>query len=180
MPSGSDATDRSGADRLVLRPPGPDDEAACQAAHRELAGEQFDFLLSAELPWAEQLAQIRQEASGADLPRGRVRADYLLAELDGEVVGRCSIRHELTPVLLEIGGHIGYAVRPAHRRRGYARRILQLAVRRCRALGIEPVLVTCDDDNLASVRVIEGCGGVLEDVRQHAAGHPPKRRYWIG
>jgi predicted acetyltransferase len=40
------------------------------------------------------------------------------------------------------------------------------------------VLVTCDEDNLASIAVIERCGGVLEDVRPDPDG-APKRRYWI-
>ena len=39
--------------------------------------------------------------------------------------------------------------------------------------GIDPALVTCDDDNVGSVRVIEAAGGVLEDVRG------VKRRYWV-
>ncbi|WP_431473075.1 GNAT family N-acetyltransferase [Ornithinimicrobium sp. W1665] len=43
---------------------------------------------------------------------------------------------------------------------------------------MERVLVTCDDDNAGSARVVEACGGVLEDVRT-VAGHPPARRYWI-
>ncbi len=42
-----------------------------------------------------------------------------------------------------------------------------------RVLGLERVLVTCEDDNVASARTIERCGGVLEDVRQGM------RRYWI-
>jgi predicted acetyltransferase len=39
--------------------------------------------------------------------------------------------------------------------------------------GIDPVLVTCDDDNVGSRRVIEANGGVLEDVRNR------KMRFWL-
>jgi len=39
--------------------------------------------------------------------------------------------------------------------------------------------VTCDDNNAASRRVIERCGGVLEDVRLTESGGTT-RRYWIG
>lgn len=162
-----------------LRPPTLADEAACRAAHAELAAEEFDFLFSPELPWPAQLAEFAREAAGTGLPRGRVRADYLLADVVGEVVGRASVRHALTPALLEVGGHVGYAVRPAWRCRGYGRAILALSLRRCAALGLEEVLVTCDEDNPASVRVIEACGGVLEDVRPQPGGAPAKRRYWI-
>ena len=40
-------------------------------------------------------------------------------------------------------------------------------------LGIDPVLVTCDDDNTGSMKVIEANGGVFEDQRG------VKLRYWI-
>jgi predicted acetyltransferase len=94
------------------------------------------------------------------------------------VVGRVSVRHRLTPTLLEHGGHVGYAVGPRFRRRGHATEILRQSVARLGDLGVERVLVTCDDDNAGSARVIEACGGVLEDVRT-VAGHPPARRYCI-
>ncbi len=83
------------------------------------------------------------------------------------------IRHRLTPFLLEVAGHIGYSVRPSARRRGVATAALREALPLASALGIDPVLVTCDDDNLGSARVIEANGGVLEDVRGR------KRRYWV-
>jgi predicted acetyltransferase len=92
---------------------------------------------------------------------------------DGEVVGRISLRHVLTPWLLEVGGHVGYAVRPSARRRGHATRALALVLPLAAARGIDPVLVTCDADNVGSRRVIEANGGVLEDRRGE------KLRYWV-
>lgn len=91
----------------------------------------------------------------------------------GEVVGFLNLRHTLNDFLLEEGGHVGYSIRPARRREGHAGRALALAVRRAGELGIDRVLVTCDDGNDASRRTIERSGGVLEDVRGI------KRRYWI-
>lgn len=164
---------------LVLRPPRPDDEDALRRMHEQLLAEGFEVVL-ADGSWAEVLAQVEREAAGVDLPPGRVRADFLVAEVDGEPVGRASVRHELTPYLLEVGGHVGYAVAPQHRRRGYATEILRQSVARLRSVGVDRVLVTCDDDNPASAAVIEACGGVLEDVRAVGPGRPPKRRYWIG
>ena len=94
--------------------------------------------------------------------------------VDGEVyLGRIAIRHVLTDFLLEVGGHIGYDVRPSARRQGHATAMLRGALPWARDLGIDPALVTCDDDNVGSVRVIEAAGGELEDVRG------VKRRYWI-
>jgi predicted acetyltransferase len=92
---------------------------------------------------------------------------------DEEVVGFLALRHRLTPWLLEEGGHIGYSVRPSRRRQGHASRALALAVDRAARLGLDRVLVTCDEPNLASARTIERNGGVHEDTRKG------KRRYWI-
>jgi predicted acetyltransferase len=92
---------------------------------------------------------------------------------DDEVVGRVSIRHRLTEQLLQVGGHIGYAVMPSARRRGHATAALAQSLAVARGLGIGPALVTCDDTNVASRLVIEKNGGVLEDVREH------KMRFWV-
>jgi len=100
--------------------------------------------------------------------------DTVLWVVEGErMIGRVSIRHSLTPFLLEEGGHIGYAVRPSARGRGHATAALRLALALAHDLGIDPALLTCDEDNTASRLVIERAGGPLEDVR---AG---KRRYWL-
>jgi predicted acetyltransferase len=162
---------------LILRPPTVDDEPALRRLHVELAAEGFTFLL-ADGTWDEMLATFRREASGADLPPGRVRADFLVAEVDGVPVGRVSVRHALNDYLREVGGHVGYAVGRDHRGRGYATEMLRRSVERLAGLGVERVLVTCDDDNVASAAVIERCGGVLDDVRVVGDG-APKRRYWI-
>ena len=94
--------------------------------------------------------------------------------VDGdEFLGRVGIRHRLTPALLEMGGHIGYDVRPSARRRGHATAMLREALTVARGLGIENALVTCDVDNIGSRTVIERNGGVLDDER---AG---KLRFWV-
>lgn len=117
---------------------------------------------------------------GINLPDGWVPASFLIAELDGQVVGRVSVRHELNDWLFREGGHIGYAVRPAFRRRGVATEMLRQALVVARAHGVERVLVTCDDDNAASAAVIERCGGRIDPDHPRSDGPGgPKRRYWI-
>ena len=112
-----------------------------------------------------------------ELPVDTVHCDYYWIT-DGtgpaeEVVGFLALRHRLTAWLLEEGGHIGYAVRPSRRGQGHASRALALAVRRSAELGLDRVLLTCDEDNVASARTIEHNGGVYEDTRNG------RRRYWI-
>jgi predicted acetyltransferase len=93
------------------------------------------------------------------------RASYL---------GTVIIRHRLTPGLARRGGHIGYHVAPRRRREGHATAMLAAAMTYCRnTLGITSILVTCDQSNAASRRVIESNGGVLENVLDGEC------RYWI-
>ncbi|MFE3068722.1 GNAT family N-acetyltransferase [Streptomyces sp. NPDC059247] len=108
---------------------------------------------------------------------GRVHATYLWIVEDDTYLGAAELRHSLNDFLLEAGGHIGYSVRPSARRRGVATRALAALLPRARALGLDRVLLTCDEDNPGSARTIERNGGVLEDVRSGAYG--TRRRYWI-
>lgn len=122
------------------------------------------------------IALILEESDpSVPLPDGRVPCTYFWIT-DGdpeEVVGFLAFRHRLNAWLFEEGGHIGYSVRPSRRREGHASRALSLAVDLAPGLGIDRVLVTCDEDNLGSAATIERGGGVYEDTRNG------KRRYWI-
>lgn len=167
---------------LTLRRLALADEAAVTAAVAEFAAEggHWSYRYRGDLPWPEYVALVHGWEDGTDLPEDFVAHAELVAEADGQVVGRASIRWELDEFLRTLGGHIGYAVRPAFRRQGHATEILRQSVEILRARGIRRVLVTCDDDNLASAKVIEANGGVLEGVVPHVdAGEPPRRRYWI-
>ncbi len=124
------------------------------------------------------VARRRAQADPAtSVPDGWVRCSYFWLsdgpDDAGEVLGFLALRHSLTDFLLQQGGHIGYSVRPSRRREGHASRALGRSLPHARALGLDRVLVTCDEDNVGSRRVIEAAGGGYEDSR---AG---KRRYWI-
>jgi len=130
------------------------------------------------MSWSSYLEGLRDLRCGIATSAGRVPATFLVAEVDGALVGRVSVRHELNELLADTGGHIGFGVRPQHRRRGFATEMLRQSLVIARAAGVDRVLVTCDEDNAASATVIERLGGSLEDVRRDPAG-VRKRRYWI-
>ncbi len=94
------------------------------------------------------------------------------------------------PYLITYGGHIGYSIRPDRRQQGYGRRILSLALDECVELEMDRVLITCDEDNQPSRRIIEANGGQFESsltmdraVRRaegrKSKGDVEKLRYWI-
>jgi predicted acetyltransferase len=116
------------------------------------------------------------------LPTGHVPCTFLLAfnELN-EVVGRVSIRHELDANLSKVGGHIGYGVTPSHRKKGYATLILSETLRYIKKnlLHLTEVLLTCDDDNLGSIKTIEKNGGRFIDKFHSSELKTSKRRYKI-
>jgi predicted acetyltransferase len=173
----------AGDDTLVLRAPRPSDESTARAAQVALAADGFDFGLRPDSePWLPYLDRLQREHRGEDLPPGRVASTYLYGEVDGRIVGRASIRHTLTDTLRAEGGHIGYAVLPAERRRGYATAILRRSLDVARDLGVGPVLVTCREDNAGSLAVITRCGGRPDPAWPvNPQGHRgvPLLRFWI-
>ena len=117
---------------------------------------------------------IRSEADpGTELGDDLVHQTVLWYVDGDEYLGRLSVRHRLTPMLTELGGHITYAVRPSARRQGHATRMLAQGLPVAAGLGIDPVLITCDPDNVGSRKVIEAAGGELEDERHG------KLRFWV-
>ena len=112
--------------------------------------------------WLEKLANNLDEQK---LEPGRVLSStyFAIRENDQKIVGMINIRHQLNDYLLREGGHIGYAVRPTERRKGYATEILYLGLEKCFELGIEKVLVVCDKSNLGSVKTIQSNDGVFEN-----------------
>jgi predicted acetyltransferase len=167
---------------LVLRRPRPDEEHEFLRAHRATTPEVPYFLhyYQEGMPLSRYLEVLSDRERGVNLPPDHVPSTFLFAFKGPLIVGRVSIRHRLNDFLRRVGGHIGYVVVPEFRRQGHATTILRLALDiASEQLGLDRVLVTCDDDNAGSIRTIEKNRGILEDVITGPDLDKPKRRYWI-
>ena len=135
----------------------------------------LDRLSSIE-DWLEEL---KKRSCEDTVPEGLVPSSTYLAvrEKDNYIVGMIDIRHYLNEYLTEAGGHIGYGVRKTERNKGYAKQMLKLALEKCKELKIKRVLITCDEDNIASEKVILSANAKLEDIRNVDGEN--KKRFWI-
>lgn len=163
-------------------------ESAYQACEAEFNANGEVFLGAAANDWPAFVLRCANEAQGImGDPARTPQTVFLLArialtQLGPErttLLGVAKLRHTLTPALEDIGGHIGYSIRPRERGKGYGARILAMTLERARALGLSRVLLTCDTANVRSARVILRNGGVLT-----SEGYSPLRearvsRYWI-
>lgn len=125
------------------------------------------------------LQELKKRSCEDTVPKGLVPSStYLgLREKDNYIVGMIDIRHYLNEYLTQVGGHIGYGVRKTERNKGYAKQMLKLALEKCKELKIKKVLITCDEDNIASEKVILSANAKLEDIRNVDGEN--KKRFWI-
>jgi predicted acetyltransferase len=103
---------------------------------------------------------------------------YFLVNEKDRILGAVTIRHSLTERMFNTEGHIGAGIRPSERRKGYATKILELALDKMRAFDIPNALITCNEDNIGSEKAIIKNGGVRDDDFLESHGNIVKR-YWI-
>ncbi len=139
----------------------------------------YDDLEMLAADFAGFVRYLQEQADRTKLKPGWVPGtDFWLID-DNEFIGRLSVRHELNAALLKVGGHIGYEIRPTKRMHGYGKEILRLGLEKAKALGLHRVLVTCDEDNIGSKKIIEHNGGQFENAVEVEGEVVKKLRYWI-
>ena len=135
----------------------------------------LDRFLTVE-DWLEEL---EKRSSKDTVPEGLVPSSTYLGirEKDNYIVGMIDIRDCLNDFLLQTGGHIGCGVRKSERKKGYAKQMLKLALEKCKDLKMKKALITCDEDNIASEKVILSANAKFEDIR--TVDGKKYKRFWI-
>ncbi len=118
-----------------------------------------------------------ERRKGINLGKDWVPSTLYWAVVGEKFVGRLDLRHRLNKNLLLMGGHIGYAVVPSERKKGYGTEMLRLGLKKAKKLCIKKALVTCDEKNIGSKKIIEKNGGIFENKTKNEGIY--KLRYWI-
>lgn len=149
----------------------------CAADYRAAGEDRYNAVLADPEAYLRWVAEMEQEET---CPPGLVpQTTYWAVDEDGRVLACSRLRHGLSPALRREGGHIGYDVRPTERRRGVGTRLLALTLVEAGRRRLSRVLLTCDDDNLASARIILANGGA--EIESSVSDRTGKllRRFWI-
>ncbi len=139
----------------------------------------YTFSWKPGMTYLEMMTILEKERQGIDLAPGRVPHSMLYGFVDGKIIGRVSVRHSLNEMLRRRGGNIGYSVAASYRQLGYATEMVRQALRYCRDLGINKIMVTCGENNIPSWKIIEKFQGQLQDSIWDEEDQEMIRRYWI-
>jgi predicted acetyltransferase len=166
---------------IELRKPRPDDEDAFLKARSSVPADNPTFLRDyrQDMTYIDFLRLLEDHSAGRGTAADVAPSSFLLRSiLDASLDALYSPHTHSTT--RKVAGHIGYASssefrNAVTRRKSFTRR----SASAYDELGLDRVMVTCDDDNAASIRVIEKSGGIFQDTYQYAMLRRPKRRYWI-
>ncbi len=167
---------------LVIRQLSPQDEAAFFEGMKLWSEKDlgwYTFSWKPEMSYQDMLKILEDECAGRNIAPGRVAHTMLYAFLNGKIIGRVSIRHELNDFLLRRGGNIGYSVAESYRRKGFATELMRAGMDYCKTLGLPKILVTCDDENVPSWKIIEKFDATLENKFIDETENKTIRRYWV-
>ncbi|WP_413283673.1 GNAT family N-acetyltransferase [Vibrio sp. MA40-2] len=143
--------------------------------------ENSDYYRDGATNFTTYIQRLTDESNGVNLRDNYVPCDHFwLINNQRSILGVIRIRHNIGNEFLSVeAGHIGYDIAPSSRGRGYGKVMLKLALSKARALGINEALITADEDNYASRKVIEANGGKLENIVVGKVFTNPLARYWV-
>ena len=128
----------------------------------------------------EMLDRVQEVENGKNLGEYAVSSTYWLYEDETDILlGASNLRHYLTEDGLKLWGHIGYGIRPSERRKGYATELLKMTLKEAKKYNINHVLLGAYTGNIGSWKVMEKCGGKLENIVIEDETGLPVKRYWI-
>ena len=125
------------------------------------------------------LYHLRAQQDPAKLLPYRIPQSHFWLVNDSEFIGILSLCSGPDDTFIRISGHIGYQIRPSQRQRGYGKQLLRLGLQKAKELGLTRLLLTCDEANIASKKIIESNGGQFETAIQVEGSPVKKLRYWI-
>ncbi|HIF5637030.1 TPA: GNAT family N-acetyltransferase [Vibrio parahaemolyticus] len=169
---------------MELVSPSPEFESAFLVMYKDFADnapENSEYYSESIAGFSAYVQRLNDEAEGVNLREGYVPCSHFwLVDCQKAILGVIRVRHNIGNEFLSLeAGHIGYDIAPSFRGRGYGKQMLKLALPEAKRLGIEKALITADEDNYASRKVIEANGGQLENIVQGKVFPNPLARYWV-
>jgi len=167
---------------VILRQLCPLDRASFETfldQWEDSSGLSLIYGLIAGLDFESYLKIINEARDGINLASHEVATTSLFGFSEQHIVGKVSIRHYLNSYFEMKGGHVGFGVLSEYRGRGFATQMLASSLEYCRDIGLDKILLTCEESNFDSIKVIIRNGGVLDHTidPKHAGGKI--LRYWI-
>lgn len=138
-----------------------------------------DFEKLEKMSFEDWINDLEKNKHEENLPESYSPQTLYLAIDNNEIVGAIGIRWKRVPILMTFGGLIGYSIRPSKRGNGYASKMLKLTLDKLKNTNVENILITCKDFNIASKKVIEKNGGILENTYSNVDDGYTYLRYWI-
>lgn len=168
--------------KLIVRMLGEQDESAFLSAVTDWEGEELSWLTfdwDPTMSHQDHLKILMNHHKGINLPSDFVASTMLYGFVGNQIIGRVHLRHTLNDNLLKRGGHMGYAVSPRFRGKGLGLGLAQAGLLYLKEnLKVKDVLITCDEKNAPSIKIIETLGAKYENTVPDAKG-VPTRRYWV-
>lgn len=127
----------------------------------------------------ERCLNIENEEYAQKIGRCPGKTFLLIRANDNRIVGTINLRWNLSELMLQFGGHIGYSIRPTERRKGYNKINLYLVMIEARKVGLDRVMLACDVNNAGSDRTLQALGGKLERTEIDPSDGMLTNVYWF-